>query len=147
MSCVDSFVHSTSSSHRLLCRVQPIYYEYYIIIMPSNTITNNTHMHARSQDLQRFCCDNGFGVWVVPADVVPEAPRKTKSVLGFDPPGAAGASSRRSVESGGWRGLEEIVFSPSPSSSPSEEEEKSVLTPEDVRKWRADFERLYAQDE
>lgn len=27
VSCVDSFVHSTSSSHRLLCRVQPIYYE------------------------------------------------------------------------------------------------------------------------
>eukprot|EP00752_Nemacystus_decipiens_P011087 g9851.t1 len=95
-------------------------------------------------DLQRFCCDNGFGVWVVPADVVPEAPRKTKDVLGFDP---AAAAPRRPVESGGWRGMGENLFSSSSSSSPSSSEENSVLTPEDVRKWRADFERLYAQDE
>lgn len=75
--------------------------------------------------------------------MVPEAPQKTKNVLGFDP--AAGASRR--LAEGGWRGVEKNAFSSSPASSSSWSEEASVLTPEDVRKWRADFERLYAQED
>jgi len=77
-----------------------------------------------TQDLQRFCEDHGLGIWLVPSHVVPEAPQKTKEGLGSPAP-----------SSSAWR-----------SSSP-EKQERSVLTPEDVRRWRADFERLYAQEE
>ncbi|CAM9314102.1 unnamed protein product [Ectocarpus sp. 6 AP-2014] len=76
-------------------------------------------------DLQRFCLDHSFGIWMIPANVVPEAPRKTKKDLGFDPLNLASSPH-------GGRG--------------AREEEGSVLTPDDIRKWRAKFERLYTQE-
>lgn len=111
-----------------------------------------------SQELEGFCNSHGFGIWMVPAHVVPEVPKKTKKDLGFDPTAAKKAAA---LEGGpadrGGRGRGGIPFPPflftsSPpsstsSTSSSSEEERSVLTPEDVRKWRTDFERLYAQED
>ncbi|CAM9108495.1 unnamed protein product [Laminaria digitata] len=82
-------------------------------------------------DLQQFCRDHSFGLEVVPADMVPVAPDKNKEELEFDP--KAPHPERRGR--GGNR------FSPALS-----EEASSVFTPEDVRKFRAKFERLYSQE-
>lgn len=81
-------------------------------------------------DLQQFCRDHSFGLEVVPADVVPVAPDKNKEDLEFDP--KALHPERRG------RGGNRL--------SPAVSEEASVFTPEDVRKFRAKFERLYSQE-
>ena len=82
------------------------------------------------QDLQRLCRDHSFGLEVVPADVVPVAPDKNKEDLEFDP--KAPHEGRRG------RGGNRL--------SPAVSDEASVFTPEDVRKFRAKFERLYPQE-
>ncbi|CAB1097127.1 unnamed protein product [Ectocarpus sp. CCAP 1310/34] len=76
-------------------------------------------------DLQRFCLDHSFGIRMIPADVVPEAPRKTKKDLGFDPLNLTSSPHGR---------------------RDAGEDAGPVLTPDDIRKWRAKFERLYAQE-
>lgn len=88
---------------------------------------------------------------MVPADVIPEAPQKTKKDLGFDPHRAARAEQSPRGRGGGAEGWgrfpQRNQFSPLGFSSGEEaEKEESLLTPEDVRKYRADFERLFAQE-
>eukprot|EP00904_Undaria_pinnatifida_P009708 jgi/Undpi1/5868/HiC_scaffold_2.g01142.m1 len=80
-------------------------------------------------DLQKFCSDRSFGLEVVPANVVPVAPDKNKKDQGFD---------RNKLHQG--RGGRGNMLSPAVS------EEASVFTPEDMREWRAKFERLYSQE-
>lgn len=70
----------------------------------------------RAQDLHRFCEDHSFGLRLVPVNVVPVAPDRNKAQLGFEAP-PAGAS-----------------------------DEGSVLTPEDLKRFRDSFERLYLRD-
>ena len=79
--------------------------------------------------MQKFCSDRSFGLEVVPANVVPVAPDKNKKDQGFD---------RNKLHQG--RGGRGNMLSPAVS------EEASVFTPEDMREWRAKFERLYSQE-
>ncbi|CAM9348678.1 unnamed protein product [Scytosiphon promiscuus] len=114
------------------------------------------HYHAFSheissrKDLQHFCHDRGFGIWMVPADVIPEAPQKVKTDQGFDPHRAAEAEQSRGGAIGEWGGASQFPqrdqFSPLGFGSGKRGKEESLLTPEDVRKYRADFERLFAQE-
>lgn len=87
---------------------------------------------------------------MVPAGVIPEAPQRTKKGLGFDPHHAAGAEQSLGGGAGtlgGWGRLpQRSRFSPLGFSSGEAQREDSLLTPEDARKYRADFERLFTQE-
>lgn len=72
-----------------------------------------------SQDLHRFCDNHSFGLKLVPIDVVPVAPDKTKSELGYRIPLQGDASSSS---------------------------DGSLFTPEDVAHFRDSFERLYLRE-